>query len=79
MAYCNANGLLQLRALLSIPKDRKWHGSESEFKSIMSAITHFNEPINLSPNRILGIGCPDDVIFEKIITLELGIELNADN
>jgi hypothetical protein len=23
MAYCNANGLLQLRALLSIPKDRK--------------------------------------------------------
>ena len=65
MAYCNANGLLQLKVLLDIPKNRKWHASESECKSIMSAITHFSESINLSPNHISGIGCPDDVIFLK--------------
>lgn len=73
------DGLLQLKVLLDMPKDSKWHFSKRECESIMSAITYFSDPIDLIPEHIPGIGFPDDAIFEEITAQELRIELKAYN
>lgn len=72
-----AQRLLKLKALLDMLKDSEWDASETERESILSAMAYFNDPVDLIPDHIPGIGFLDDAIFVEIITRELHIELQA--
>jgi uncharacterized membrane protein YkvA (DUF1232 family) len=74
-----AQRLLQLKVLLDMLKDADWQVSETERKSIMSALAYFSDPLDLIADHIPGIGFLDDAIFVEIIIRELSYELEAYN
>lgn len=74
-----ADRLLQLKILLDMLKDSEWNVSDNERDSIMSAMAYFNDPIDLIPDHIPGIGFLDDAMFVEIIIRELSVELKAYN
>lgn len=72
-----ADRLLKLKALLDMLKDADWGASKTERESIISAMAYFNDPIDLIPDHIPGIGFLDDAMFVEIIIRELSFELKA--
>ncbi|MFK7862791.1 MAG: YkvA family protein [Pseudohongiellaceae bacterium] len=72
-----AHRLLQLKSLLDMLNDSEWGPSDAERESILKAMAYFNDPVDLIPDHIPGIGFLDDAIYIEIIVRELQVELQA--
>ena len=69
--------LLHIEKLLSMLDDGDWALTGENRDRIVSALAYFNEPVDLIPDAVPGIGYLDDAIMVQLVVDELGPDIDA--
>lgn len=69
--------LFQLQVLIDMLEDTGWGLPEAERKRVLAALSYFNEPDDLIPDHIPGLGFLDDAIMVELIVRELKPEIDS--
>lgn len=67
----------QLQVLIDMLEDEGWGMKEVGQKRVLSALAYFNNPDDLIPDDIPGIGFLDDAIMVELLCRELKPEIDA--
>lgn len=70
-----ANRLTTLQVLINMVTDKDWNLDEEDKKRVIVAMAYFQQPDDLIPDKIPGIGFLDDAIMIEIIERELDPEI----
>jgi uncharacterized membrane protein YkvA (DUF1232 family) len=66
-----------LRLLITMLEDEGWGMKEVGRQRVLAALTYFNDPQDLIPDNIPGLGFLDDAIMIELMTRELKPEIEA--
>ena len=69
--------LLRLETLLGMLEDEEWAMAGKDRERVLGALAYFNEPEDLIPDDIPGVGYLDDAIVVELICKELEHEIEA--
>ncbi len=69
--------LSQLQILINMLEDEGWGMKEVGQKRVLSALAYFNNPEDLIPDHIPGLGFLDDAIMVELLCRELKPEIDA--
>ncbi|MCC5863859.1 MAG: DUF1232 domain-containing protein [Wenzhouxiangella sp.] len=69
--------LHQLQVLIDMLEDEGWGMQEVGRKRVLSALAYFNNPDDLIPDNIPGLGFLDDAIMVELLCRELKPEIDA--
>ena len=69
--------LNQLQVLIDMLEDEGWGMQEVGQKRVLSALSYFNNPEDLIPDHIPGLGFLDDAIMVELLCRELKPEIEA--
>lgn len=69
--------LQQLQILIDILEDEGWGMQEVGQKRVLAALAYFNNPEDLIPDHIPGLGFLDDAIMVELLARELKPEIDA--
>ncbi len=69
--------LKQLQILIDMLEDEGWGMQEVGRKRVLSALAYFNNPDDLIPDHIPGLGFLDDAIMVELLCRELKPEIDA--
>jgi len=69
--------LRQLQSLIDILEDEGWGMQKVGQKRVLSALAYFNNPEDLIPDDIPGLGFLDDAIMVELLCRELKPEIDA--
>lgn len=69
--------LLHIDKLLAMLDDPDWALSGENRNRIVSALAYFNEPVDLIPDSVPGIGYLDDAIMVQLVVDELQPDIEA--
>ncbi|MFU8830954.1 MAG: YkvA family protein [Wenzhouxiangella sp.] len=67
----------QLQVLIDMLEDEGWGMKEVGQKRVLAALAYFNNPEDLIPDHIPGVGFLDDAIMVELLTRELKPEIDA--
>lgn len=67
----------QLQILINMLEDDGWGMQEVGQRRVLAALAYFNNPEDLIPDHIPGIGFLDDAIMVELLTRELKPEIDA--
>lgn len=71
--------LYQLQVLIDMLKDEGWGMKEVGQRRVLAALAYFNDPEDLIPDHIPGLGFLDDAIMVELLCRELQPEIEAYN
>jgi uncharacterized membrane protein YkvA (DUF1232 family) len=71
------NRLQQLQILIDMLEDEGWGMQEVGQKRVLAALAYFNNPEDLIPDHIPGLGFLDDAIMVELLCRELKPEIEA--
>lgn len=71
------NRLGQLQILIEMLEDQGWGMQEVGRRRVLAALAYFNNPKDLIPDHVPGIGYLDDAIMVELLTRELKPEMDA--
>jgi uncharacterized membrane protein YkvA (DUF1232 family) len=71
------NRLNQLQILIDMLEDEGWGMQEVGQKRVLAALAYFNNPEDLIPDNIPGLGFLDDAIMVELLCRELKPEIDA--
>jgi uncharacterized membrane protein YkvA (DUF1232 family) len=66
-----------LETLIAALEDPEWLMPEDEKNEILTSLAYFNEPKDLVPDNIPGLGFVDDAIMIELVIQELSQDLSA--
>lgn len=66
-----------LRLLIDMLEDEGWGMQEVGRKRVLAALAYFNDPQDLIPDNVPGLGYLDDAIMIELMTRELKPEIEA--
>ncbi|MCA9510419.1 MAG: DUF1232 domain-containing protein [Myxococcales bacterium] len=69
--------LAHLPKLVAMLEDREWSLSGDNRDRIVSALAYFNEPVDLIPDSVPGLGFIDDAIMVELVVTELRPDIEA--
>lgn len=69
--------LLCLNKFIAMLEDEDWALTGTNRERIVSALTYFNEPIDLIPDSVPGIGFLDDAIMVQLVVDDLKPDIDA--
>lgn len=69
--------LSQLQVLIDMLEDEGWGMQEVGQRRVLAALAYFNNPEDLIPDHIPGIGFLDDAIMVELLCRELSPEIDA--
>lgn len=69
--------LAHLPKLVAMLEDKDWSLSGENRDRIVSALAYFNEPIDLIPDSVPGLGYIDDAIMVELVVAELQPDIKA--
>lgn len=69
--------LNQIKGLTDMLKDEGWGLDEEGRKRVLTALAYFNQPEDLIPDHLPGIGFLDDAIMVELLSRELKPEIEA--
>lgn len=72
-----ATRLTTLQVLINMIQDKDWNLQDGDRKRVLGAMAYFQQPEDLIPDRIPGIGFLDDAIMIEIIERELEPEIST--
>lgn len=72
-----ASRLATLQVLVNMIQDKDWDMPDEDRKRVLSAMAYFEQPEDLIPDRIPGIGFLDDAIMIELIARELEPEISS--
>ena len=67
----------KLKLLIRMLSDRDWRLPHDEAMRVLNALAYFNEPDDLIPDHIPGLGFLDDAIMVELVMRELRHEIEA--
>jgi uncharacterized membrane protein YkvA (DUF1232 family) len=67
----------KLRLLIRMLSDLEWRLPHEESMRVLNALAYFNEPDDLIPDHIPGLGFLDDAIMVELVMRELRHEIEA--
>lgn len=67
----------QLRAMSAMLEDGDWHMARRERERVLAALAYFQDPDDLIPDEIPGLGFLDDAIMIELACRELKHEIDA--
>lgn len=71
--------LYQLQVLIDMLEDEGWGMKEVGQRRVLAALAYFNDPEDLIPDHIPGLGFLDDAIMVELLCRELQPEIEAYN
>lgn len=69
--------LEQINVMIAMYEDQSWGLDDAGRKRVLAALAYFNQPEDLIPNHLPGIGYLDDAIMIELLARELRPELDA--
>ena len=69
--------LLKIEPIVAMLEDKEWGLSGSDRERVVSALAYLNDPHDLIPDHIPGIGFIDDAIMVELLVQDLRPELEA--
>lgn len=69
--------LMNLDTFISMLDDKDWALTGANRERIVNALAYFNEPIDLIPDSVPGIGFLDDAIMVQLVVDELQPDIDA--
>jgi uncharacterized membrane protein YkvA (DUF1232 family) len=69
--------LLQLEPMIAMLEDEEWGLAGSDRERVVSALAYLNDPHDLIPDHVPGIGFIDDAIMVELLVQDLRPELEA--
>jgi uncharacterized membrane protein YkvA (DUF1232 family) len=69
--------LLNLEKFIDMLEDKEWALTGPNRERIVTALTYFNEPIDLIPDSVPGIGFLDDAIMVQLVVDDLKPDIEA--